>query len=423
MSTTAAVQNGFLHQSRSLLSRVAPRLAVLGSGPGAFYTSKFIFRQLDSVRIDMFERLSEPFGLVNFGVAPDHPEVKNVRNEFRSVAHEYHDRFRLFSTASPKVSELREHYDGIVVAIGAQAANRLELPGSQDVDKGILSARDFVSWYNGHPDFTDIIGKLPEAEKVCDVAVIGHGNVGLDVGRILSKSPREFIGTEMNQKALEWLMKRPVDYGTVSLVGRRGYPEAKFTNKELREITRIGGVTSRCIEAELTGKDSWKLDRGKKRGLHLIEEMASNSEGKGRQILLRFHSNPKRVISENGKLTGLQVEHPDGSAEVIPCSMLIEAVRFKVVPTAGMDNFKIDPTGGFLHDGHGRVESGIYAAGWAKRGPTGIIAANIPCSQMTANAVIEDISNWKMLHGEGDIIDESDDWMARSIPSAKECRF
>ncbi|KAF4707915.1 hypothetical protein FOZ62_010577, partial [Perkinsus olseni] len=211
--TMSRVPSGFLRLSGTLLSKTVPRIAVLGSGPGAFYTAKYIMRQSDSTRIDMFERLPEPFGLVNFGVAPDHPEVKNVRNEFRGVAHEYHDRFRLFAAAEPKLSTLQQHYDGIVVATGAQAANRLELPGSESVQRGILTARDFVSWYNGHPDFANITAKLPSPEKSGEVVVIGLGNVALDVARVLSKSAEEFADTEISKDALRWLSDRPTDSG------------------------------------------------------------------------------------------------------------------------------------------------------------------------------------------------------------------
>ncbi|EER13391.1 adrenodoxin reductase, putative, partial [Perkinsus marinus ATCC 50983] len=276
---SSRIPNGFLRLSVPVLSKIAPRLAVIGSGPGAFYTAKYIMRQLDSARIDMFERLPEPFGLVNYGVAPDHPEVKNVRNEFRAVAHEYHDRFRLFAEAEPKLSSLQQHYDGIVVATGAQDAHRLGLPGSEQVRRGILSARDFVSWYNGHPDFAAVTSMLPPAEETEKVVVIGHGNVALDVARVLSKPVGEFESTEISREALQWLSKRPPNSGKVgvlrrlsygmllsqvSVVGRRGFPEAKFTNKELREITRIDGVTARAYESELIGKQDWHLDRAKK---------------------------------------------------------------------------------------------------------------------------------------------------------------
>ena len=377
------------------------KIAVIGSGPGAMYTLKFFLKRHHSpaLRVDIFEALSSPFGLVRFGVAPDHSEVKEVSKEFHTLLKEHKGNVRLLTNQDiagrSDFNTVLGSYDAVLVATGAQAAKRLGFP---HLPANTMSARDFVLWYNGHPDLTDQV--LPT--QFTNVCIVGHGNVALDAARMLSKTPAELdplvSSGLMAPYAYEWLIARQslATQRTVEIVGRRGFMEAAFTNKEFRELTcmkdAVCVVNERELEAPLSQLATMVTgDRAKTRGLSILSKCISNSSSNqaGNIIKLRFHCQP--LAYEGSPATGLRVRHQDGSEEVLACDLGIESIGFQVVDEWGLP--LDDKTGGIAHDGFGRVKGfpNVYVAGWAKRGPKGVIAANIPCCAQTAEAMVSDL--------------------------------
>lgn len=376
------------------------RVAVVGSGPGAMYTVKYLLRHGSAQlgRIDIYEKLDTPFGLVRFGVAPDHVEVKEVATEFKSLLTEHSDRLKLYLRADVSTPEsiraLNMSYDGLLVATGAQDALRLPL---SPLPKYTFSARDFVLWYNGHPDLHGLL--LPPSPR--NVSIIGQGNVALDAARILSKSVDELLPLRkdslLSETAFQWLAERQSVDGplSVSVLGRRGYLHAAFTNKEFRELTTMKDATCKIDPSELEGDmDELRLksatDRAKSRGLSIVAKCieANSDMSKKNSIYLRFFTAPAAYIGD--PLNGISLS---GSGENIPCDMSLESIGFKVI--GDELGLPIDATTkGIANDGLGRVigMKGVYVAGWAKRGPRGVIAANIPCCIETADAILSDLS-------------------------------
>jgi hypothetical protein len=377
------------------------KIAVVGSGPGAMYTLKYFLKRQQSrtFRVDIFESLSTPYGLVRFGVAPDHSEVKEVSNEFHTMLREHKDILRLHTNhdviGSSDFNTLRESYDAVLIATGAQSAKRLKLP---HLPANTMAARDFVLWYNGHPDFKDQDPPL-DSTNVC---IVGHGNVALDAARMLSKTPSELDPLASSgllaPYAYEWLIARQnlPRQRTVEVIGRRGFIEAAFTNKEFRELTcmkdAVCVVNERELEAPLCQLGAMVTgDRAKTRGLSILSKCISTSSSSeaANIIKLRFHCQP--LAYEGSPATGLRVRHQDGSEEVLACELGIESIGFQVVEKWGLA--LDEKTGGIAHDGLGRVKGfpNVYVAGWAKRGPKGVIAANIPCCAQTAEAMVSDL--------------------------------
>uniref|UniRef100_A0A7S2VMD5 NADPH:adrenodoxin oxidoreductase, mitochondrial n=1 Tax=Zooxanthella nutricula TaxID=1333877 RepID=A0A7S2VMD5_9DINO len=364
----------------------------------------------------MFERLPTPFGLVRFGVAPDHPEVKNVIHDFDQVAST--EGFRFFGNVELGVhvslEALREHYDAVVLCTGAQGERLLNIPGEHL--QGVVGAPHFVQWYNGHPDHVALRPQRPGSAA----AVIGQGNVALDIARILTRSPEELHATDIHGAALAQIAAWQRDgLQTVHVIGRRGFIQAAFTNKELRELDTYDDVLPIVDPAELAlsrnaaSEQELSKSRMKKRSVDILEKMARNFADRGttskRIVHLRFLSSPCEVLpSEDGSSVGglrihrneLQgepgqqaaVRSSGGEAEDIACGMVVRSVGFDITPMEGL------PLDGRKRVPHkqGRVEDaagGLYVAGWVKRGPTGIIASNIADAQETAGRLLADLSS------------------------------
>ena len=376
------------------------RIAVIGSGPGAFFTVKYLLkRNLPNLsRIDIFEKLPSPFGLVRFGVAPDHSEVKEVTNEFRSVLKSNPERVKLLVNSEIRDSEslknLKGGYDAVLIATGAQESKRLPM---KILPVNTFSAQDFVLWYNGHPEKQDLV--MPEAPR--NVSVVGHGNVALDVARMLSKSAVELRPLVeaglLTRKAHDWFATRQALQGlkSVSIFGRRGYLDAAFTNKEFRELTTMSDAVCRVDESELEDttdnlREKTSADRAKSRGLSILSKcVTSNGLAKSNEIFLRFFCKPIEYVGNPAR--EIIVENVSGCQESVSIEMGIESIGFRVSENLGLPMDQT--TGGVAHDGRGRVLGwpGFYVSGWAKRGPKGVIAANIPCSIETAEAMHEDL--------------------------------
>lgn len=311
-------------------------MAIVGSGPAGFYTAKYLLEKNKEVNVDIIEKLPVPYGLVRYGVAPDHPEVKSVQDTFEKVA--TNPRFRFFgnveleqdaahlSTSESNwmvtksgeeekdvvnkvtLEELKRYYKGgVVLACGAENDRKLGL-AYEDECHGVLSARSFVNWYNGHPDFTHI-GDSLDLTKIEDVVIIGQGNVALDCARILTKSTEELAATDLCEHALVKLRDSAVKQ--VHVVGRRGTAQAAFTIKELRELTRLDGVSCNISPADMeesmtdASKAEVGSNRAKTRINDLIQSIVDTPAGEGgddREIHLRFLLQPEGLETEQQPL-------------------------------------------------------------------------------------------------------------------------
>ncbi len=280
------------------------RVAIVGSGPSGCYTAKYLAASKDDFfQIHIIERLPTAYGLVRNGVAPDHPEVKNVQHDFDALMKESNVHFFGNVQVGKDVSleELRKIYDMVVLAYGCESDRALMLPGSEL--KGILSAREFVAWYNGHVDY-DWVGPIVKQALQEDIVVVGHGNVALDCARILAKSREELDSTDLTTRALETLHPSTEQQSnrTISVVGRRGHVQGAFTIKELRELTKLpyADFVVRLDELEMgkssgTSQKELKESRPRTRMDKLLMEAATTKDsGTNRQVHLRFLLNPVR---------------------------------------------------------------------------------------------------------------------------------
>lgn len=392
-------------------------VAIVGSGPGGFYTSKYLFKQGRPgwVSVDMFERLPIPFGLVRYGVAPDHPEVKNVINDFTAVAGA--DNFRFIGNVEVgkhvSLDTLEKAYDAVVVCTGAEGERTLGIPGENAC--GVVGAPAFVKWYNGHPDYTDVDPPSPGVSAV----VLGQGNVALDIARLLSRSESELQATDIHPAALarigHWQRE---GLRTIHVVGRRGFVQAAFTNKELREQLNISDDVLAVVDpAELelcrnaASEEEMKGSRAKKRSVSILEKMAKNFDDRKttskRVVWFRFLLSPSEILTDpTGAVNGVRFDKTQlegeagaqravktGATEDIACGLVLRSVGFGLTPLPGLPL-----QGGATPHERGRVvlpegqqRGRVYVSGWAKRGPTGVIATNIPDATETAKAVAGDI--------------------------------
>ncbi|ETV86585.1 hypothetical protein H257_01738 [Aphanomyces astaci] len=391
------------------------RICIVGSGPAGFYTAKYLLHDHPTVHIDMLEALPTPYGLVRSGVAPDHPEVKNVMHDFEKVAAD--PRFSFLGNVDVgndiTVPELQRYYNAIVVAAGASDDRKLNIPGEDELT-GVLAARSFVNWYNGHPSFRNLHVPLD-----CDTAVVvGQGNVAVDCARILTKTRDELAATDISQHALDALAASGIK--TVYLVGRRGSAQAAFTMKELREITKLPHTDCIVDPNELAqsmndaSAEEIQSSRPQRRIHELLTTVASRpSGGHPSAIRIRFLLSPVELLpsaSDPSRVGAIKVERNvlqgaphhqravrAGAFETIPCGLVLRSIGYKSIPFAGVP---FDVKRHVIPNVAGRVTAsaspdapvvpGLYCAGWIKRGPSGIIGTNINCARDTVASVLSD---------------------------------
>lgn len=390
------------------------RVAVIGSGPAGVYAADALIRQRRvPVRVDVVDRLPTPYGLVRYGVAPDHTKIKGVARALRKVLEHPHVRFVggvEFGTDLTRADLARSHH-AVVYATGASVDRRMGIPG-EDLP-GSLAATDFVNWYCGHPD--NEWGRfLLDAEEV---AVVGAGNVALDVVRILAKSAEELRHTDIPQSALEVLTESRVR--TVHLLARRGPLQAKFTAPELRDLLALPGVDVVVrpdqvdIDPVSVGADSAdrpelrEVSRAARTNLRLLREQAERlPEGRARRVELHFWTRPEEILggAEGGRVEGLRVERTrldadgrlagTGERSVLDVGMVLRSVGYAGVPLAGVPfdqgGRTVPHEAGRVLDAAGRAVPGDYVAGWIKRGATGVIGTNKSDAAGTVRALLED---------------------------------
>ncbi|GAB4535703.1 MAG: FAD-dependent oxidoreductase [Anaerolineae bacterium] len=395
------------------------RVAIIGAGPSGFYVADHLFRQTNlSVEVDMFDRLPTPFGLVRAGVAPDHQKIKSVVKVFDRIASR--PNFRFFGNVALgkhiHLDDLKAHYHQICYATGAQTDRRMGIPG-EDLERS-HSATEFVTWYNGHPDCLQCQFDLSQE---C-VAVVGVGNVAVDVARILSRTPDELAKTDIADHALEALSCSRVK--EIYLLGRRGPAQAAFSTPEIKELGELtdADVVTLPEEVELDPLSRAALERNPDqatiRKLEILQEYASRKpRGRARRLVIRFLVSPVEIIgNESGQVVGMRLvrnelyateagtlrPRPTGQFEDLPVGMVFRSVGYRGVPLPGVP---FNEKWGVIMNEKGRVidpdsqqpRVGEYTAGWIKRGPTGVIGTNKPDAAETATCMIEDVARGLIL--------------------------
>ncbi|MET7857674.1 FAD-dependent oxidoreductase [Streptomyces sp. NPDC005318] len=392
------------------------RVAVVGSGPSGVYTAQSLVAQtrVPDVRVDVLDRLPCPYGLVRYGVAPDHEKIKSLQNSLRTVLE--HERITFLGNVQVggdglPPERLRELYHAVVYCVGAATDRSLGVPG-EDLP-GSHSATEFVSWYSAHPD----AAANGFALQARSVVVIGVGNVAVDVARILARSAEELRPTDVPHPALGVLAGSQVH--EVHMAGRRGPSQARFTTKELRELGTLPGARVVVEEAELARDPAYApgaappdapapLSAVARRNVEVLRgwaEAGTHATGPDpmRTIHLRFFLRPVELLERDGRVAGVRFAHtaPDGSGgiqdtgayEDIDAQLVLRAVGYRGLPLPGLPS---DPARGTVPHLAGRVlrdgvpAPGEYVAGWIKRGPTGVIGSNRSCAKETVASLLDD---------------------------------
>ena len=385
------------------------RVAIVGAGPSGFYTAAALLAQKNvAVSIDLIDRLPTPYGLVRYGVAPDHPKIKEVVRVFERSALDPRVRYlgNVEYGRDLSLEDLRRHYDQVVFSVGGQSDRRLGIPG-EDAGHSVSSTA-FVAWYSHHPDFLE----LPIDLKGGAAAVVGIGNVAIDVARILVRDPDELAKTDISDAALAAL--RAGGPSDVYLLARRGPVQAKCSPAELKEMGHLAGVDlivdPRDLELDPGSAEELANDREAQKNLELLRAFAERGPtGAARRIHLRFLASPVEVLIENGRVAGLRIERNrlvpgrsglsaegTGEQETLPVGLVVRAVGYRSLP---LRDLPFDERGGIIPNAGGRVVDpetqrsipGLYVAGWVKRGPTGLIGSNKPDGLETAEAMLADL--------------------------------
>jgi len=391
------------------------RIAVIGSGPAGFYAAGHLLKDAEErIEVDMIERLPTPWGLVRSGVAPDHPKIKSVTRIYEKTA--AHPRFRYFGnvTFGEHVSreELMAAYHAIVYATGSPSDRPLGIDG-EDLP-GSHAATEFVGWYNGHPDHTDLEVDLLTAERA---VVIGNGNVALDVARMLVLAPSELAGTDTADHALGVLGESRVR--EVVVVGRRGPAQSAFTNPELLELGELADadviVDAEELDRALAVEDPGAAaDVTRRRNVEILRGYAEREPaGHDRRIVLRFLLSPAALVAgENGHLGAVELvrnelvttadgklrAQPTGEQETLEAGLVFRAIGYRGLPLPGVS---FDEGAAVIPNEDGRVLDrpggtplpGEYAVGWIKRGPSGVIGTNKKDAQETVDAMFADLAS------------------------------
>ena len=368
-------------------------VAIVGSGPAGFYTADALLKQPVDVQVDILDRLPSPYGLIRAGVAPDHQTTKKVSRNFERTARD--ERVRYFGNVEVgrdiSLDQLREIYDAVVLAVGAPKDRALGIPGEDKCQ--VYGSADFVGWYNAHPDFRDLDPDLNTRR----VAVIGNGNVAIDIARVLVKTPAEMATADLPDYAATLIHQAPIT--DVHMFGRRGPIEAKFTNVELREMGKLETCVPLVDPAVLPASvdESFEMSdrdrRLKERNLASLHEFAERpGDELPRRVHFEFYAAPVEILGGE-RVEGLRLERTqvvDGRAVgtgaffEIECGIVVAAIGYRSEPLAGAP---FDADRGLIPNQDGRVADGLYAVGWVMRGPTGVIATNRPDGILVAGHI------------------------------------
>jgi ferredoxin--NADP+ reductase len=403
---------------------VALRVAIVGSGPAGFYAADALLKSdLEVVEVDLLDRLPTPWGLVRLGVAPDHENIKAVSRAFERVAKR--PGFRFFGNLEVghdvTHDELARLYDAVVYSVGAQTDRRMGIPGEEL--PGSWSATQLVAWYNGHPDFQE----LPFDLDVERAVVIGNGNVAIDVARMLALTADELAGTDTIDAAVEAIVDSRLR--DIVMLGRRGPVQAAFTPPELGELGELAGadvvVDEADLELDAASAAALEEDRERaRRNVELLREYAARTAaGKARTIHLRFLVSPVAILGgdrvqalevvrnrleqdERGRIVAVPTEE----RETIPCGIVFRSVGYRGLPLPGLPfdegRATLRNDGGRVVGDDGAPIAGVYAAGWIKRGPTGVIGTNKKDATETVEALLEDARAGKLARAADDRLED-----------------
>ena len=383
------------------------RLAIVGAGPAGIYAADILLKYERSfdVSIDLFERLPAPYGLVRYGVAPDHPRIKGIVNALREVLDT--GQIRLFGNVNfgtdITLQDLHKHYHAVIFSTGAITDQNLDIPGIEL--PGSFGAAEFVSWYDGHPD---VPREWPLEAK--EVAVIGNGNVALDVARMLSKHPADLLPTEVPDNVYDGLVASPVT--DVHVFGRRGPMQVKFTPLELRELGELPDVDIVVYEEDFVLDEASKAAIESNKQLFVInkvfDQWRQREQGNAsRRLHLHFYASPLEVLGSD-KVTGFRYERtePNGAGGVrgtgeireVNVQALYRAVGYfgTALPDVPFDDRHgvIPNHEGQVLDDNNRVVPGVYATGWIKRGPVGLIGHTKSDAMETIQHLVKDQASW-----------------------------
>lgn len=377
------------------------RVAVIGSGPSGLYAADELSKH-DAVSVDVLDRLPCPYGLLRYGVAPDHLKMKSLEITLRKILERPRVRFLggVELGADISVDELREYYDAVIYATGSPVDRRLSIPG-EDLP-GSFSATTFVAWYCGHPDAEVDAFTLDARSAV----VVGVGNVAVDVARILAKTAQELGTTDMPDHVLKVLDASAVS--DIYIIGRRGPAQAKFTTKELRELGELANADVVVDPAELmldeASKELVETNKTVRRNLETLQEWSTRSQlGRPRRIHLRFLLAPVAVLGtgaveavrcERNELDGSGGVAGTGETVTLAAQLLLRSVGYRGLPLAGVpfdERFGVIPHVDGRVQRNGSTAAGEYVVGWIKRGPTGVIGTNKGDAKETVERLLHDL--------------------------------
>jgi len=373
---------------------MAITVAIIGSGPAGFYAADAIAKTVDDPRIDIIERLPTPYGLIRGGVAPDHQTTKKVAKKFEKTA--LGDGIRYFGNVEVgrdvTLDELREIYDVVILAVGAPADRVLSIPGADKI--GVHGSAAFVGWYNGHPDFVELDPDLDVETAV----VIGNGNVALDIARVLVRSKSGRARTDLPPYARDAMDASPIKH--VHMLGRRGPLEAKFTNVELREMLELTESTPVVDPAHLPDEVPDSMEDRERRlaekNLDTLRAFAGRDpEVLPKRVYFGFYTQPVEILGDE-HVRGIRVERThvvDGKAvgtgemHDISCGLVVAAIGYRADPIPGLP---YDEARGIIPNDRGKIDDGLYAVGWIKRGPSGVISSSRPDGVEVAEHIVAD---------------------------------
>lgn len=393
------------------------RVAIIGAGPAGFYAADHLLKQKNlNIQVDLFDRLPTPFGLVRGGVAPDHQKIKSVTAIYDKTA--AHPGFRFFGNVTfgrdLTLADVQQHYNAVVFSVGTQTDKRLGIPGEDLL--GSHAATEFVGWYNGHPDYRHLQFDLSQER----VAVIGVGNVAMDVARILARSQAELDQTDIAPYAQEALAESKIR--EIYILGRRGPAQAAFSNPEIKELGEMEDTDIHVDPSEIELDPysaaylaSPQADRTEIRNVEILKQYSTEPlEGKPKKIIFRFLVSPVEVVGTD-RVEGLKIVHNEmvqddkgemrpratDRTETLPVGLVFRSVGYYGVALPGVP---FDEKKGVIPNAQGRVLTqsggdvivGEYVAGWIKRGPSGVIGTNKQDAVETANLLLADLQEGQM---------------------------
>lgn len=357
-------------------------LAIIGSGPAGCYLADQLLRLVPDARIDIVERLPVPFGLVRYGVAPDHQGTKAVSRLLDRVLARGNVGFfgNVEVGRDVRLDELRELYDAVVLATGAPRDRRLGVPG--ETLPGVVGSASFVGWYNDHPDCA-----APRLDDVREAVVIGNGNVAIDVARVLAKTPAELAGSDLSPQVHERLLAQRI--GTIHVVGRRGPADAKFTRAELAELGRL--EAARPVVAEPQALEETPASGEAAAIVEMLRGFARDARETPVRIVFHFGATPLDFTGRE-RLESVRFARPDREPLVLPAQLAVTCIGYEAIGCC-----TAAPSAGVFANEAGRIADGLFVTGWAGRGPSGTIPTNRAEAQRVAQRIAAESAD----HGRG----------------------